>query len=97
MKYRPFSFKLQANRDSVSIQGQAHAAAAFYLQRGPGPIHVFPCKRTGHSVDFRSYLAAILSKGSLPYDKISLGNAEANCAQLGYTFVEVDPADYPSR
>ena len=76
--------------DHISIREQAARAADHYRKLGPRPIPVFPCKRTGHSVDFRSALAAELVGGFYTGREYN----EARCAELGFPFVEVDPTDY---
>jgi hypothetical protein len=76
----------------------AELAKRYYAQlvaKGPQPVHVFPAKRTGHSMEFRLALAAFICKSkpvySLPQDRKIL---EERAAALGYPFIEVDPADW---
>ena len=84
--------------DSIDIKHQAERAAAFYRQRGPGPVWVFPAGGTGHSCDFRYYLALHLADkpGREWGDDWNARRRrnEALCADEGFPFVEVDPEDY---
>ena len=88
----------RSTMDSIDIKHQAERAAAFYRQRGPGPVHVFPAGPTGHSCDFRYYLALHLadSPGRVWGDDWNARRRrnEELCADAGFPFVEVDPEDY---
>lgn len=83
--------------DSVSVQEQAKRAAEFYQRRGPGPVYVFPCGGTGHSNDFRYFLALAMVPAARTWGddwNARRRRNEAACADAGFPFVEVDPEDY---
>jgi hypothetical protein len=91
--------KSQANNcDRIDVHEQARRAAALLLQRGPGPVSVFPCGGTGHSNDFRYYLSLhILGEPSREWGQdwnARRRKNEERCADVGYPFEEVDPEDW---
>ncbi len=86
------------NNDRIDLKEQARRAADLHLKRGPGPVRVYPCGGTGHSNDFRYYLALyILGEPSREWGQdwnARRRKNEERCAEAGFPFVEVDPEDW---
>lgn len=86
------------NLDRIDLKEQARRASELLLTRGPGPVRVYPCGKTGHSNDFRYYLALfILGEPSREWGHDWNQRRRKNeelCAEAGFPFEEVDPEDW---